>query len=55
MVSIGSHVYVRTVYGKSNCFEIKVGLHQGSALSQLLFVTVMEALAYHGSCCMLMT
>jgi len=50
MASIGCHVYVywlktvvRTVYGNSNGFEVKVGMHQGSALSPLLFVTVMEA------------
>ena len=52
MVSIGSHVYVlytgakvivRTVYGNSNGFEVKVSMHQGSALSPLLFVMVMEA------------
>jgi len=35
-------------------------MHQGSALSSLLFVIIMEAfenseLAYHTSCCMLMT
>ena len=29
---------VRTVYGNSNGFEVKVGMHQGSALSPLLFV-----------------
>jgi len=52
MVSISSHVYVhwcktvvRTVYGKSNGFVVKVRMHQGSALSTLLFVTVMEALS----------
>jgi len=52
MASIGSHVYVyrsknslRTVYGNSNCFEVKVGMHQGSALSPLLFVIVTEALS----------
>ena len=50
MVSISCHVYVaktvvRTVYGNSNGFEVKVGKHQGSALSPLLFVIVMEALS----------
>jgi len=49
MVSIGSHVYaktgVRTVYGNSNGSEVKVGMHQGSAISPLLFVIVMEALS----------
>jgi len=33
---------VRTVYGNSKSFEVKVGMHQGSALSPLLFVIVME-------------
>jgi len=36
---------VRTVYGKSNSFEVKDGMHQGSALRSLLFVIVMEALS----------
>ena len=52
MVSISCHVYVywcktvvRTVYGKNNGFEVKVGMHQGSALSPLLFVMVVEALS----------
>jgi len=36
---------VRTVYGNSNGFEVKVSMHQGSALSILLFVIVMEALS----------
>jgi len=40
---------VRTVYGNSKCFEVKVGMHQGSALSPLLLVIVMETI------CMLMT
>jgi len=52
MVGIGSHVYVlypgaktvvRTVYGNSSGFEVKVGRHQGTALSPLLSVIVMEA------------
>jgi len=52
MIIIGSHVYVhwwknscKNVYGNSNGFEVKVGRHQGSALSHLLFVIVMEALS----------
>jgi len=36
---------VRTVYGNSVCFRVKVGMHQGSALSPLLFVIVMEAIS----------
>jgi len=36
---------VRTVYGNSSGFEVKVGMHQGSALSPLLFVIVMEAIS----------
>jgi len=36
---------VRTVYGNSNSFEVKVGMHHGSALSPLLFVIVVEALS----------
>jgi len=50
LVSVGCNVYVcwcknslRTVYGNSNGSEVKVGMHQGSALSHLLFV-IMEAL-----------
>jgi len=52
----GAKTVVRTVYGNSNGFEVKVGMHQGSALSPFLLVIVMEALsrefrvAYHGSC-----
>jgi len=41
----GAKTAVRTVYGNSNGFEVKVGMHQGSALSPLLFVVVMEALS----------
>jgi len=54
MVSISSQFYVcytgaktvvRTVYGNSNGFEVKVGLHQGSPLRPLIFVIIMEALS----------
>jgi len=41
----GAKTVVRTVYGKSNSFEVKAVMHQGSALSPLLFVMVMEALS----------
>jgi len=37
---------VRTVHGNSGNFEVKVGMmHQGSALSPLLFVIVIEAVS----------
>ena len=41
----GAKTVVRTVYGNSKSFEEKVGMHQGSALSPLLFVIVMEAIS----------
>jgi len=37
----GATTAVRTVYGNSNSFKVKVHMHQGSALSPLLFVIVM--------------
>jgi len=40
----GAKTAVRSVYGKGNGFEVKVGMHQGSALSPLPFVIVTEAL-----------
>ena len=33
----GAKTVVRTVYGNSKDFEVKVGMHQGSALRPLLF------------------
>jgi len=41
----GAKIVVRTVYGNSNGFEVKVGLHQVSALSPLLCAIVTEALS----------
>ena len=38
----GAKTVVRKVYGNSSGSEVKVGMHQGSALSPLLFVIVME-------------
>ena len=38
----GAKAVVRTVYGNSKGFELKVGMHQSSALSPLLFVIVKE-------------
>jgi len=35
---IGAKTVVRIVYGNSKGFEVKVGMHQGSGLSPLLFV-----------------
>ena len=39
----GAKTVVRTVYGNSSGYEVKVGMHKGSALSPLLFVIVTEA------------
>jgi len=41
----GAKTVVRTVNGIRNGFVVKVGMHQSSALSHLLFVTVREALS----------
>jgi len=41
----GAKTVVRTVYGNSKSFAVKVGMHQGSALSPLLFVIVTEAIS----------
>jgi len=40
---LGVRTVVRTAHNSSDNFEVKVCMHQGLALSQLLFVTVMEA------------
>jgi len=41
----GAKTVVRTVYVNSEGFEVEIGMHQGTALSHLLFVVVMEALS----------
>jgi len=41
----GAKTVARTVYGNSKGYEVKVGMHRGSALSPLLFVIVMEAIS----------
>jgi len=41
----GAKTVVRTVYGNSNSFEVKIGMHQDSPLSPLVFVIAMEALS----------
>ena len=50
---------VRTDAGLSENFEVKVGMHQGSVLSPLLFAAVMDVVSrevvFLPSCCMLMT
>ena len=36
---------VRTVHGKTGQFEIEVGLHQGSGLSQFLITIVLDTIS----------
>ena len=41
----GAMKTVRSGQGKTSAFEIKVGVHQGSCLSPLLFFIVMDAVS----------
>ena len=41
----GCTTSVRTLIGSMGSFEVKVGLHQGSALNPLLFITVMDVIS----------
>ena len=40
-------IQVKTCFGKTKAFEVNVGLHQGSALSLLLFIMVMDYISNH--------
>ena len=40
----GSETAVRCAVGSTESFEVKVGLHQGSALSSFLFAVTMDRL-----------
>ena len=40
----GAETVVRTPDSDSRAFSVKMGLHQGSVLSPLLFVTIMEVI-----------
>ena len=40
----GSETVVRCAVGTTESFKVKVGLHQGSALSLLLFAVIMDRL-----------
>jgi hypothetical protein len=41
----GAKTVVRTDDGDSESFAVKVGLHQGSVLSPLLFIVVMDVIS----------
>ena len=41
----GAQAVVITTEGDSKAFNVKIGLHQGSVLSLLLFVIVMEVIS----------
>ena len=54
----GTKIVVRTVYSNTNGFQVKISMHQGSALNPYLFVIVMESLSREfilDSFCMQMT
>ena len=41
----GCTASVRTLLGSTESFDVKVGLHQGSTLCPLLFITVMDVIS----------
>ncbi|VDM74684.1 unnamed protein product [Strongylus vulgaris] len=58
MIYYGATSHVQTAAGQSKPFRIKTGVHQGSMLSPLLFITIMDAVtedlsdSLHGLSCM---
>ena len=41
----GTKTRLKTICGRTEYFEVKLGLHQKSALSPLLFIIIMDVLA----------
>jgi len=46
-IYMGAQTVVRTVRGNSDNVEVKVGMHQGSALSLLLFMAALRSRCGH--------
>ena len=46
----GASTVVRTTHGRPDEFPIKVGLHQGSGLSQFLFIVVLYVISEEFKC-----
>ena len=46
----GASTVVRTTYGRTVGFPIKVGLHQGSGLSPFLFIVVLDVISEEFRC-----
>ena len=41
----GRTASIKTLIGSTDSFEVNVGLHQSTALSPLLFITVIDVIA----------
>ena len=46
----GASTVVRTTHSRTDEFPIKVGLHQGSGLSQCLFIIVLDVISEEFRC-----